>query len=1572
MSPIGLQNEATIKLKVDLDSSGINEVKSLLRSLTAAMNAQSFAKQMRVASQSIVMLRQELSKTKVDLRNAEKSLAAMKNAATQTATGVKKLASTQKELKGLLDRISQAEHKFDALFRAAYRLQMVGRNLKSFSDTIVGFGNDIMNTFGDFEFMMNRAAGAMQVWAGQSLVGIDDLRNGILDTAESLKLFSAEEVAQGLYFWGSATGQVVKEQEDLNVALEALIPIMQTAAMTNTGYEQTIKGVYSIITQYYNGSLEKAGDVTKTLFYITQRTAAEFTDLIQSFKMVGPVAAQIGVTFEQTAEIFGKMADLGIRGSSSGRAFRQLYIQLLKPSTLALKKYGEVFNELGGIFEGKSFYDIIFPEGQYVGIEKHIETLGKAMANLSQEEGLSFLARISTANMLPMIVALTAQWRREQMGLAEATDKFKDSETEAISYFNKNWALLSGSWNATVASLTRSMERLKITIGAELAVVLTPIIERFKEFIGRIQEVVDKNPQLVQSIGRIAAAIASVAAIAGQILIVTGSLIGLASAIGVVTYAFSPLLGAVGATVVAILSLGDAVIRNIDYIRMRLEPAVIAVVDAFQVWVDSADELFATIDRITAMLSDFADTVIRGMTEVVRSFLLGVEAVMELDASLGGQLSSTLVIIIASLALANAATAAWSIIIHSSLVGAIKNWVIGLKTAITSINLTTISVRGLGAALWSLMGGPFGLIALGAMLMMSGFRVPILSDAIDSLTGGFRDFNKELEETIGNFGELGTFKLEGMFLSSAKVAAEMPAITNTIAEMWDNGLLAGADQSVLDSVETYRDNVMKYGELIEPGLDKANAEAVDALALRLARNEGGAQDKLYAALADSMAQNWVIDSGQLNTALAAAGRETISTVDFGKAANEMMRYMDIDFFVDPNRAERLGDFVMNVMSKTPLFISSNEIGTVYERVKEEMGAGWEDMWAEFSPSEFAMLSIEKIGSTFASDFEDKALPALEAMADQVYSTTGMTAADIAALITKPIYENMSVAEIYNDPRITGAPKALAQGLYKMWEQAFARENGAEVGFSMAETVKFLKDTWTVIIDHSVMESFPDISQWTEAIGNLSFISDRNEIRQAFLDILDSGLGSALMSADLPKEFKDAILPYLEDALVLGGTPELQALVASLKADGVEVGTTISREWINGLAEGVDKGFDREALKDALNKGTGKDMVKKTIGKYASDLFRDATRGGVVARELVRGEWSEDKKAINGWLDREFSVSPQRGAKAIRTFGREVQKIYDKLTPMTRKLLASWAIDQRDKGRPIDIDTFIPGYTKTKRRVNKATKEVSSWFGGGAEVPTVETAPKQPTPAPAVATAITETATSPEVQTASATTGTAIATQIVSETSTALSAADFSSVITSLSSGISGADMSAVKNAGVSIGNTVISGIQTMNNETNAALLSPSISGVIGAAAALVDASGFGYGLGAEFVQGFAAGVSSRSISIDGAFDAIAAEIEPGSPPKKGMLKNLDKWGEGVGKVWADGVRRGINNNTNKMFREGSVGKGELVHNTKREVLVKLEVSSPDGTANRTKQEDLRRGALEAFALAGLEHYASVG
>jgi TP901 family phage tail tape measure protein len=466
-------------------------------------------------------------------------------------------------------RMRVIQPQFDAVFRAGYRMQEVGRDMMQVGERIIGTIAGMTQEFGEFEFMVNRATGAMGLHQ-------DALENGeniyerfktrILETSRELRLFKPAEVAKGVYFWASATGQQVESMGDLEAVLRRVAPLMKIAAMTQTDYETAIKGVYSILIQY-GMRLGDTQMVTEKLHQVTQRTAAEFPDLVNSFKMVGPVAAANNVTFNEVANVLGRLADAGIRGSMAGRGLRQFFIQTVRPSAIAKAALDDLW-ESTPAFMGKTFEEMVFPGGTFGGIDKYVNLLAQALRNATDAHRNFYLARITTANELPILTALVTKEIDVLNGVSAGWDKTKEASQDAAAGFALAWGQLAESWLGTIGAVERGIESLRIMIGGRIAKILTPVMETFADALERMISWVGdpRNQDIIDFFAGAAAAIGAFLATGGGLMLFVGSLTNLGAAIMVVAKVFGPLVvkaigfaGAVGA-------LGAAIVQNAEYI----------------------------------------------------------------------------------------------------------------------------------------------------------------------------------------------------------------------------------------------------------------------------------------------------------------------------------------------------------------------------------------------------------------------------------------------------------------------------------------------------------------------------------------------------------------------------------------------------------------------------------------------------------------------------------------------------------------------------------------------------------------------------------------------------------------------------------------------------------------------------------------------------------------------------------------------------------------------------------------------------------------------------------------------
>lgn len=554
---------------------------------------------------------------------------------------------TDTRMKSLSGRLREFEERNDAIFRAGFRLQMLGNDMEALGRKTIGALQGMAQEFGDFEFMVNRAAGAVGLLKTETDGGAnvyDKFTDQIQSAAAELRLFKPEEVAKATYFWASTTGQQVDTLDDMNSVLRSVNPLMKVAAMTQTDYETAIKGVYSILTQYGLG-LSDTAEVTEKLHLVTQRTAAEFPDLVNSFKMVGPVAKEFGVTFDDMVVLLGRLADAGVRGTMSGRAFRQFFIQISRPApkaTAALEALWKSTDKFGK----KSYLDTVFPAGKFIGVNKYVDELAKRLQFATDKERMFTLATITTANELPVLSALVSKQIQQLRGLGEGWDSSKENLQEASKGFEQAWSILRDSWNGTVGAFTRGIEILRIKVGGRIAKILTPIVNDLTEKLGDLREwfADPRNEAVIDFFVKVGAVAGGVLAVGGALTVLVGVLISLGAASRVAFGAFKPLFGLFGKAGGLIGVFVVAAIRNIDYLREVLT-------DAFEVIRKALKDTGGSIEDVSDIFSGFYAIVNPIMDAVIHIFGTLITVMARFTAAVMGSKEAMAILGVAAQAL---------------------------------------------------------------------------------------------------------------------------------------------------------------------------------------------------------------------------------------------------------------------------------------------------------------------------------------------------------------------------------------------------------------------------------------------------------------------------------------------------------------------------------------------------------------------------------------------------------------------------------------------------------------------------------------------------------------------------------------------------------------------------------------------------------------------------------------------------------------------------------------------------------------------------------------------------------
>jgi TP901 family phage tail tape measure protein len=180
-------------------------------------------------------------------------------------------------------------------------------------------------------------------------------------------VFSATESAQAMEFLARAGA----ETHDI---ISGLGGVMAAAAADGIGLAEASDTVSQIV-KGMGMEFSQAGHVADVLALTSAKANTNILALGESFTYGVSQAKSMGISVEETAAVFGKLADAGLKGSLGGTAFTNMLIKLSKPTKEGrglLKKWGIELNKKDG-----SLRKI----GDIVGdVQKKIGGLGTATA----------------------------------------------------------------------------------------------------------------------------------------------------------------------------------------------------------------------------------------------------------------------------------------------------------------------------------------------------------------------------------------------------------------------------------------------------------------------------------------------------------------------------------------------------------------------------------------------------------------------------------------------------------------------------------------------------------------------------------------------------------------------------------------------------------------------------------------------------------------------------------------------------------------------------------------------------------------------------------------------------------------------------------------------------------------------------------------------------------------------------------------------------------------------------------------------------------------------------------------
>ena len=255
-----------------------------------------------------------------------------------TSTVLQAVDKASAPLKKMRSNAQRLERQFRAVKIAARGMSDAGRTITTrFSAPVAGLGLNSIRMAANFDNAMNTVQSKLLISTKAMQVLRDEAQNLGATTQ-----FSATEAGEAMGFLAQAgfnTEKILKTTAStLNLAAAGGLELAESADIASN-----VLGAFRLD----KGNIEEFGQnfdrVSSVLALASARSNLSVQEFAESLKTAAPVAAEFGITIEQSGAMLGMLANMGIKGTESGTAMRNMLANLISPAGAA----GKAFSRLG-------------------------------------------------------------------------------------------------------------------------------------------------------------------------------------------------------------------------------------------------------------------------------------------------------------------------------------------------------------------------------------------------------------------------------------------------------------------------------------------------------------------------------------------------------------------------------------------------------------------------------------------------------------------------------------------------------------------------------------------------------------------------------------------------------------------------------------------------------------------------------------------------------------------------------------------------------------------------------------------------------------------------------------------------------------------------------------------------------------------------------------------------------------------------------------------------------------------------------------------------------------------------
>lgn len=468
--------------------------------------------------------------------------------------GMEKAAKSTRETGTEAEKLAQKKEAFDLLGRSMLAIGTV-------AGVAVGIA---VAKFAEFDQAMSNVAAA----TNESASNMELLRAAALD-AGARTVFSATESANAIEELGKAG---VSTADILSGGLDGALDL---AAAGGLGVADAA-GIAAVALKTFGLEGKDMGHVADLLAAGAGKAMGDVTDLSAALSQGGQVAAQTGLSIEETTAALSAFASQGLLGSDAGTSFKSMLQRLTPQSAEAKNKMSEL---------GISAYDA---QGQFIGLSKFAGNLRSALHDLTPEQRNSAMATIFGSDA---VRAATVLYSEGSEGIDKWT-KAVDDQGYAAEVARKRLDNLAGD----VEALGGAFDTALIQSGSAANGVLRDLVQAATGLVDGFGNL----PQSMQSATLIMGAVTAAVGIAG------GSFILAVPKIAAFKVALETMGTSARATATAVGSVGKAAVAIT--VLVGAAEALISWAESSEKGAGSAEDLRQAITGANGAMSIFNNT----------------------------------------------------------------------------------------------------------------------------------------------------------------------------------------------------------------------------------------------------------------------------------------------------------------------------------------------------------------------------------------------------------------------------------------------------------------------------------------------------------------------------------------------------------------------------------------------------------------------------------------------------------------------------------------------------------------------------------------------------------------------------------------------------------------------------------------------------------------------------------------------------------------------------------------------------------------------------------------------------